>query len=365
MNNNEQNGGLRRNPGRRSSMTAQRNKKRKIIIAVLIAALVVIWALVIAMLAKPEWFRGGKKPANTTPKGSESVSVTEPVTTDPVTTDPPVVTDPPVTTAPVVTYKNVTMSADRVHEGDLILINYKLGFPFVAPDGLEDSLKKIYGTCPGAYVATNSSHRLRSDVLDAFNDMMEDFSTQSGRGDAQVRLTYRTPEEQQPYFDKYGASGSAYPGYSEHHTGTAVDLNVYRRATDTDEGGTYKLSDFDVYEWIYDNCAKYGFILRYPASKTAVTGVDYDTDHFRYVGVAHATYMTENNLCLEEYLAKLQGYTADGEHLLVKTADHSYEVYYVPAAADNADTEVPVPEKLPYTISGNNYDGFVVTVTLD
>ena len=42
----------------------------------------------------------------------------------------------------------------------------------------------------------------------------------------------------------------------------------------------------------------------------------------------------------------------------------TYEIYYVPAATgEGATTSVPVPTDMPYTISGNNYDGFIVTIT--
>ena len=51
------------------------------------------------------------------------------------------------------------------------------------------------------------------------------------------------------------------------------------------------------------NAHKYGFILRYPDDKQEITGIIFEPWHFRYVGVEHATIMTDQNLCLEEYLA--------------------------------------------------------------
>jgi len=54
-----------------------------------------------------------------------------------------------------------------------------------------------------------------------------------------------------------------------------------------------------------ENCADYGFILRFPKGKESITGVIYEAWHFRYVGdteIAHE--IMDNNLCLEEYLAK-------------------------------------------------------------
>ena len=51
------------------------------------------------------------------------------------------------------------------------------------------------------------------------------------------------------------------------------------------------------------HCHEYGFIVRYPKDKEDVTGIIYEPWHFRYVGVEAATYIMENGLCLEEFLA--------------------------------------------------------------
>lgn len=77
------------------------------------------------------------------------------------------------------------------------------------------------------------------------------------------------------------------PGYSEHQLGFAVDIN----------GATY-----DLYFWLQENSYKYGFIFRYPGSKTDITGTAEEVWHYRYVGIEVATQMYEKNLCLEEYL---------------------------------------------------------------
>ena len=56
-------------------------------------------------------------------------------------------------------------------------------------------------------------------------------------------------------------------------------------------------------QWLAEHCAEYGFILRFPADKTDVTGVMGESWHFRYVGPEAASYIMENGLCLEEFLA--------------------------------------------------------------
>ena len=119
---------------------------------------------------------------------------------------------------------------------------------------------------------------------------------------------YRTQETQQKLYDdkiaEYKQQGYseneaveqaeqwvAVPGYSEHQLGIAVDIN----------GATY-----DLYFWLQENSYKYGFIFRYPAGKTDITGTAEEVWHYRYVGVEAATEMYEQGLCLEEYLDKIE-----------------------------------------------------------
>lgn len=57
-----------------------------------------------------------------------------------------------------------------------------------------------------------------------------------------------------------------------------------------------------VYNWLDENAYRYGFIKRYPADKTKITGINNEPWHYRYVGIEAAKRMKEENLCLEEYL---------------------------------------------------------------
>ena len=90
------------------------------------------------------------------------------------------------------------------------------------------------------------------------------------------------------------------PGFSEHNTGLAVDL--YGSG---DYSLTASFAKTNAYKWLMENCADYGFILRFPKGKESVTGVIYEAWHFRYVGdpeIAHK--IMDSGLCLEEYLAQ-------------------------------------------------------------
>ena len=87
------------------------------------------------------------------------------------------------------------------------------------------------------------------------------------------------------------------PGCSEHETGLAVDI-VSAEYQLLDEGQ----EDTAEYQWLKENCSKYGFILRYPPDKTDITGINYEPWHFRYVGAEAAQEITEQGLTLEEYI---------------------------------------------------------------
>ena len=86
----------------------------------------------------------------------------------------------------------------------------------------------------------------------------------------------------------------AVPGTSEHELGLAVDINADKDNSSNDE----------VYEWLYKNAYRYGFILRYPIGKTSVTGIDYEPWHYRYVGTDYSEEIAESGLCLEEWLER-------------------------------------------------------------
>lgn len=86
------------------------------------------------------------------------------------------------------------------------------------------------------------------------------------------------------------------PGYSEHHTGLAVDFN--------DVSNDFE--ETDAYYWLEEHAAEYGFVQRYKKSKVEYTGINNESWHYRYVGKEYAQDMEERNYCLEEYIEYLK-----------------------------------------------------------
>jgi D-alanyl-D-alanine carboxypeptidase len=86
-------------------------------------------------------------------------------------------------------------------------------------------------------------------------------------------------------------------GCSEHQTGLACDItDVYYPIKDE------SIANTETYQYMSQHCQDFGFIVRYPEEKREITGIMYEPWHYRYVGVEVAKYITENHLCLEEFL---------------------------------------------------------------
>ena len=134
---------------------------------------------------------------------------------------------------------------------------------------------------------------------------------------------YRSVEKQQQLFDRsqqaYMAQGmseeeayaktateTAIPGTSEHQTGLAADI-----VTPTYQMLDAGFADTPAGQWLSEHATEYGFVLRYPQDKQEVTGIIYESWHYRFVGKTHAKLMKESGLCLEEYLQQElpEGYT--------------------------------------------------------
>ena len=87
-------------------------------------------------------------------------------------------------------------------------------------------------------------------------------------------------------------------GHSEHQTGLCCDITDYYHEIKNDA-----IAEIATVQWLGEHCADYGFVLRFPQDKRDITHVMGESWHFRYVGVEAAHYMTDNNLCLEEFLS--------------------------------------------------------------
>lgn len=245
-----------------------------------------------------------------------------------------------------------------IHSGTLILVSSAC--PYVFPE--EQPLSNVLEEKNDSYFVRDSTVCLAPEAMDALNRMMADFAAQGGPKRVNVVAGHRTEAFQQHLFDQSAAANGleharryvSQPGGSEHHTGYALDFSLYYPGS----GASGTFDGAGDCRWIADHAAEYGFVLRYPADKEDLTGIAAESWHYRYVGLPHAPLMAEKGLCLEEYIELLRQYPYDGEHLLAAFGGQSYEIYFC-----GADT-LCVPSGGPYVLSGNNVDGFIVTVPL-
>lgn len=176
---------------------------------------------------------------------------------------------------------------------------------------------------------------------------------------------WRSFEEQQDIWDtSLAENGSrfthkyvALPGHSEHQTGLAIDLGLLQEEIDF-------IRPAFPYEGICqlfrERAADYGFIERYPLGKEAITGIAHEPWHFRYVGVPHGAIMKQEGLTFEEYIGFLKQFPHGQTSYHFHSGNHIIDVSYLPAASGDF-TETELSDHLPYAVSGNNVDGFIIT----
>ena len=186
----------------------------------------------------------------------------------------------------------------NLNDGNLMLVNkfYKLPSTYKREDLESVSLQYAY--------ANNSAAPI---VIENFQNMRTDIQTELGVH-LMVNSSYRSYEDQQSIYNdyknislKYADSYAARPGHSEHQTGLSIDITSLEHPYITNDDKSFDRSA--EYEWLKNNCHKYGFILRYPKGKEHITGYNTESWHFRYVGINPATKMYEEDITLDEYYA--------------------------------------------------------------
>ncbi len=185
-----------------------------------------------------------------------------------------------------------TKATDMSKE-DLILVNK---YNYLAEDYEPDDLVNI--SLQYAY----ADNKIREHVYEAYKDMWhaakkEDLTlivTSSYRSYAKQEQIHKSYANQKG--QEWADSVSARAGYSEHQTGLTLDIVTYNSTMDNFE-------DSDEFKWLKQNSYKYGFILRYPKDKTYITGYDYESWHYRYVGKEVAKEIHDLGITYDEYYA--------------------------------------------------------------
>ena len=189
-----------------------------------------------------------------------------------------------------VNYPNFyTSSSNQIYYDDIILINKLHG---VNNTFTPNDLVMVENV---PYIKrTNETMLINKHVLLNYQAMYEDALTKGIK--LVIYSAYRSYEKQESLWNSTPSFNNMYlavPGYSEHHSGLALDISTL-------EDGLNKTNN-KAYEYLRNNAHKFGFILRYPKNKESITGYNFEPWHFRYVGeIANTIY--NNNLTLEEYI---------------------------------------------------------------
>ena len=173
----------------------------------------------------------------------------------------------------------------NVDEGIKMLVNK---FHYLKEDYLPDDIVSISNWY--AY----DGHSIKKEVYDKYVSMWKAANEQGLS--LLVNSSYRTFEDQQNEYDMSNDDYASRPGFSEHQTGLALDI-----VTDDIIGNEFE--NTDEFKWLQENAHLYGFILRYPKGKEHITGYNYESWHYRYVGKELATKVKESGLTYDEYYA--------------------------------------------------------------
>ena len=160
-----------------------------------------------------------------------------------------------------------------------------------------------------------------------------------------VSSDFRTAEKQAALLEEYGPDRAAPVGCSEHEAGLSLDVYAPEHAS-------YAFLNSPAGREVNRTCHEYGFIIRYEADKTEVTGFDYEPWHLRYVGAPHAELIAESGLAYEEYI-----------NAITPEIWYSYENYYILRTANVEELTLPTNFTSCH-ISPDNTGYYIVTVEL-
>lgn len=227
------------------------------------------------------------------------------------------------------------------------------------------STKALVPIAKGKGLALGTSMSLMPSARQALYDLLEGAKADGITG-FYGTSAYRSVASQQQlynsfytrYYKQLGSKSKARtardkkvakPGTSEHHTGFGLDLVATGGMTASTFGHT------KAFHWLEDHATDYGYIIRYDASKTALTKVMDEPWHLRYVGKPYAALMKENNWCLVEFHMAL----TQGKVLYAPNETKHTLIYYTKKLPQlTYTTEQP----LTYAVSNSGTGGYIVTM---
>lgn len=247
--------------------------------------------------------------------------------------------------------RTVNLPRQSIHKGNLILVNGR--YPY-QENFIESSFVPVNDE--------NSNILLDRHVVTLLSKSMAELN---GWEKITAVSGWRSIQEQQRIYAKsLQDSGRSFtkkfvasPGCSEHQTGLAIDLALKHKTID------FICPDFPytgVCQSFRQKSISFGFIERYPQDKESITGIGHEPWHFRYVGTPHAEIMESQGFVLEEYINFLKQYRYGENSYFYNKADMSIVISFL-KANKTTDAIFEIDSSVPYSVSGNNVDGFIIT----
>lgn len=272
-------------------MTEKRRKaiiRRRIFIAVvalILAALIALIAMVVTLI------KNNTENNDTVSSNISSVSSEQSVESD--TSENDELSQNTELPSTFTTPTGVTLDANF---GRLLLINGE----HALPDDYDTKVQEYLVEIDKQYRNNDYVTQIHRDVYPYITAMVA--AAQADGVDLRVWSPFRSYAIQNDLFQKQvarvggdeqkAATIVARPGTSEHNTGLCADFNM---ADDAFESTP-------MYAWMREHAQDYGFILRYPKDKQNVTGVIYESWHWRFVGINNAKEINDLGVTLEEYI---------------------------------------------------------------
>lgn len=249
--------------------------------------------------------------------------------------------------------KTILLKKEDMYRGNLILINKK--YPIrINEQEIINNLVAVDNKYNKHLVNKNTAKVLRN-ILNKINSEDNIVPVSGFRSKQEQIDLYRNSVREHGL--KFTQKFVAKPDESEHQSGMAIDLGENKNNID------FICPDFPydgIFKEFREEAKKAGFIERYKEGKENITGISKEPWHFRYVGCPHSVIIEEKGFALEEYHDFIRKYTSVDNSYKYKYKNKLVQLFFIRSTADIQ--ELHVEDDFKYEVSGNNHDGFIITL---
>ncbi len=284
----------------------------------------------------------------------------------------------------------ILLKEEQIYQGNLVLVNQKHPVRYRLS---REELCSVFPKQPEILMEKKSAKMLQLLLKEITGDTEQAWESFRRRAQTAVEREsqihqkpgeiagvsgYRTKKEQKEIFEnslmengrEFTETYVAFPDHSEHQTGLAMDLAENRPEIDFIRP---EFPRYGICQRFRERASAYGFVERYKTEKQKITGIGSEPWHFRYVGTPHAEIMEKTGLALEEYIQWLKQFDLTVHPLTWK----QYRIGYVRArgavtewkgltalqkTGEHSLSGIGAEAELQTVISGNNADGFIITI---